>query len=367
MSTIAFARGIPSPNILPTAELADCAKHVIETDGETVLNYGHSFGYPPLREWLAEQHGVEPGRVALTVGALGGFNVLARQLFSAPGPSNEAVVEAPTYDRTILALRGNGARLSAVAVTEEGLDLDGLERLLAVEPAPRLLYVIPTFQNPSGRTHSEDERRAVVELAQARGVTVFEDDPYRLVRYEGDDVPSLFELAGGDGVIFACSFSKSVAPGLRAGYLILPEDLVAPMKDALATMYISPPMLPQAAIYELIRRGKFDAALERTRAELRARRDAMLEALERSMPEGTRWSRPEGGYFLWVDLPSGVKVDPLLEEADKAGITFVKGTDFFIDGTGGESLRLAFSYPSVSEIHDGIDRLGGLVRNAAGS
>ncbi len=366
MSTIAFARGIPSPDILPAAELADCAKHVLETDGETVLNYGHAFGYPPLREWLAEEHGVTPDRVALTVGALGGLNVLARQMFAAAGPSNEAIVEAPTYDRTILALRGAGAELSAVAVTEDGLDLDGLERLLGREPAPRLLYVIPTFQNPSGRTHSEDERRAIVELAQARGVTIFEDDPYRLVRYSGEEVPSLFELAGGKGVIFACSFSKSAAPGLRVGYLIVPDEVVGPLQEALATMYISPPMLPAAALHEMIRRGDFEPTLERTRAELKARRDAMLEALERSMPEGTRWSRPEGGYFLWVDLPSGVKVAPLQVRAQEAGITFVAGTDFLIDGSGEESLRLAFSYPSVEQIHDGIDRLGALVADAAG-
>lgn len=365
MSTIAFARGVPSPDILPTKELADCAKYVIENDGETVLNYGHAFGYPPLREWLAGEHGVTPDRVALTVGALGGFNVLARQMFAADGPSDEAIVEAPTYDRTILALRGVGARLSAVPVTEDGLDLDSLERLLATEPAPRLLYVIPTFQNPSGRTHSEDERRAVVELAQARGVTIFEDDPYRLVRYEGDDPPSLFELAEGQGVVFACSFSKSAAPGLRVGYLIVPDEMVGPLQDALATMYISPPMLPQAAIYELIRRGRFEPTLDGTRAALKARRDAMLEALERAMPAGTSWSRPEGGYFLWVDLPAGVKVEPLLERAKEAGVTFVKGTDFFVDGSGDESLRLAFSYPSVDEIHEGIDRLGGLVRDAS--
>ena len=284
-----------------------------------------------------------------------------------PLPSDEAVVEAPTYDRTILALRGAGATLSAVAVSEEGLDLDALERALAHEPAPRLLYIIPTFQNPSGRTHSEDDRRAIVELAQARRVTVFEDDPYRLVRYEGKEEPTLFELSGGDGVIFASSFSKTAAPGLRVGYLIVPDDTVASLQEALATMYISPPMLPQAAIYELIRRGQFEPTLERTRTALKARRDAMLEALERSMPEGTRWSRPKGGYFLWVDLPTGVKADPLLARAKEAGVTFVKGSDFFVDGSGDESLRLAFSYPSVDQIHDGIDRLGALVRDAAGS
>lgn len=367
MSTIAFARGVPSPDILPVAELADCAKYVIENDGTRVLNYGHSFGYPPLREWLAEQHGVTPERVALTVGALGGFNVLARQLFSGEMASRGAVVEAPTYDRTILALRGVGAELSAVAVTEDGLDLDNLERLLSADPAPRLLYVIPTFQNPSGRTHTEDERRAVVELAQARGVTVFEDDPYRLVRYEGEDVPSLFELSGDNGVVFASSFSKTAAPGLRVGYLIVPENIIAPLQEALATMYISPPMLPQAAIYELIRRGLFEPALERTRAELKARRDAMLEALERSMPDGTSWSHPQGGYFLWVDLPAGVKVAPLLEQAKAAEVTFVSGTDFFIDGSGEEALRLAFSYPSVAEIHEGVDRLGRLVGDASRS
>ena len=364
MSTIAFARGIPSPEILPTKELADCARYVIENDGETILNYGHPFGYLPLREWLARDHGVTPDRIALTVGALGGLNVLTRYLFTAGRDSDKTIVEAPTYDRTILALQGVGAQLEAVAVTDQGIDLDNLERLLATEPAPRLLYMIPTFQNPSGRTHSEEERRAVIELAQARNVLVFEDDPYRLVRYEGDDEPSLFEIAKGKGVIFACSFSKSAAPGLRVGYLIVPEDLVNPLKDALSTMYISPPMLPQAAIYELMRRGNFEPTLQATRAALKARRDAMLEALDRYMPEGTSWSRPEGGYFLWVDLPSGVKVDSLLERAQEAGVTFVKGTDFFIDGSGDESLRLAFSYPSVSEIHEGIERLGALVHES---
>jgi 2-aminoadipate transaminase len=364
MSTIAFARGIPSPDILPIAELAECAKYVIENDGTTVLNYGHAFGYPPLREWLAEQHGVTPDRVALTVGSLAGFNMFARELFAGDIPSREAVVEAPTYDRTILALRGAGAVIRPVAVTEEGLDLDGLERLLSTDPTPRLLYLIPTFQNPSGRTHSEDERRAVVELAQARGVTIFEDDPYRLVRYEGEDVPSLFELAGGENIIFAGSFSKTAAPGLRVGYLVVPQDIVKPLQNALATMYISPPMLPQAAIYELIRRGLFEPTLERTRTELKARRDAMFEALERSMPAGTSWSRPEGGYFLWVDLPSGVKVAPLLERAKAVDVTFVSGTDFFVDGSGDEALRLAFSYPSVAEIHEGIDRLGRLIAEA---
>lgn len=363
VDTISFARGNPSPDILPVEALGECAQAVLAREGRTILNYGPAFGYGPLREWVAAQHGVDPARVVLATGSLQGFNFVVRQLFG--DGAGRALVEAPSYDRTIKALRSARADVESVPLDDEGLDLGRLESLLGAAERPRLFYTIPTFQNPSGRTLSLGERRAVAELARATGVLVFEDDPYRLVRYEGEALPSIFELAGEENVIFSSSFSKTGAPGLRVGYLILPPALVKPVEEIAALTYIGPPLLPQAILAEFIDRGLFEPNLDFVRAELKARRDAMLDALAAEMPPGTRWSRPQGGYFLWLDFPTGVGCEALAARAKEAGVVFVKGTDFFAAGGGDESARLAFSFVSVDEIREGVRRLGELVRDAA--
>jgi DNA-binding transcriptional MocR family regulator len=361
VDVISFARGNPSPDILPVDELADCAQAVLARDGRTILNYGPAFGYGPLREWIAAQHGVDPSRVLVSTGSLQGFNFAIRHLF---GEGGRAVVEAPSYDRTIKALRYLHAQIDGVTLDDDGLDLGHLEALTAEQPAPGLFYTIPTFQNPSGRTLSLEQRHAVAELAQAGRILVFEDDPYRLVRYEGEPLPSMFELAGGEGVLFSSSFSKTGAPGLRVGYLIVSPAMVAAVEDIAAQTYIGPPLLPQAMLHEFIDRGRFEPNLVTVCGALRARRDAMLETLAAEMPEGASWSRPEGGYFLWLDLPGVVDGASLAERAKEAGVTVVKGTDFYTGSGGEESVRLAFSFVSVDEIREGIRRLGTLVREA---
>jgi DNA-binding transcriptional MocR family regulator len=362
VETISFARGNPSPDILPVQELADCAQAAIARDGRTILNYGPAFGYAPLREWIAAQHDVDPSRVLVSTGSLQGYNFAVRHLF---GEGGRAVVEAPSYDRTIKVLRYYHAEIASVPLDDDGLDLGRLEELTAERPAPGLFYTIPTFQNPSGRTLSLEQRHAVAELAQAGRILVFEDDPYRLVRYEGEPLPSIFELAGGKGVLFSSSFSKTGAPGLRVGYLIVPPDMIEAMEDIAAQTYIGPPLLPQAMLFEFIDRGLFEPNLVAVCDALRARRDAMLETLEAEMPDGTSWSRPEGGYFLWLDLPTGVDCATVAARAKDAGVTVVKGTDFYAGPGGEESLRLAFSFVSVDEIREGIRRLGALVTEAA--
>jgi 2-aminoadipate transaminase len=363
VDSIFFSRGIPSPDVLPIDALADCASAVLAREGRTVLNYGPAGGYPPLREWIAAQHGVEPAQIVLSTGSLAGFNFLVRHLFANGG---RAVIEAPSYDRTIGVLRSARAEIEPVPLTDAGLDLDRLESILAGGSTPRLVYTIPTFQNPSGRTLSLEQRHALVELAQAKGVLIYEDDPYRLVRYSGEALPSMYELAGGRGVVFSTSFSKTGAPGLRIGYMVLPPELVQPVEAIAASTYIGPPPLPQAMLHEFIQRGLFEPNLVVVCDQLRKRRDAMLEALEAEFPEGASWSHPDGGYFLWLDLPPGTKIDTLFARAAEAGVQLVKGTDFFPDGGGDESARLAFSFPSVDEIHEGIRRLGALVRETAG-
>jgi DNA-binding transcriptional MocR family regulator len=281
----------------------------------------------------------------------------------AGGPRRVAV-EAPTYDRPLKILAGLGAEIVAVPQDDEGLELDALERALQDGDQPAFLYTIPTFQNPSGRTLAAARRRRLVELAAAHDLLVFEDDPYGLVRFEGVPPPTLFELDGGERVAYSSSFSKTVAPGVRVGYLILPEPLAGAIEALAVSTYISPGFLSQATVWEFVRRGNFEPNLERVRELLRQRRDAMLAALEREFPPEARWSRPEGGYFIWLDLP--LEAADLLEQATERGVTFVKGADFFVPGGGGErSARLAYSFVSPAEIDEGITRLAELVPAAA--
>ncbi len=363
MAPISFARGVPAPECLPVEELADCARAALDRDGRTILLYGPGGGYGPLREWIAARHGVEPARVVLTNGSLQGFVFLAEALVR---PGTRVLVEAPTYDRPLKILARLGAEIVALPMDDEGLLPDALEWAIGEREPPAFLYTIPTFQNPSGRTLSEERRRRLVELAHERNLLVLEDDPYGLVRYEGEAPPSLFELAGGEQVAYSSSFSKTIAPGVRVGYFVLPAELAAQVEALAVSTYISPPFLTQATVHEFLRRGNFEPNLERVNGLLRARRDAMLEALERHLPADATFTRPEGGYFVWVDFPSGPPVAEVLAAAEAAGVTFVKGTDFFPRGAGGErSARLAFSFVSSEEIGAGVERLASLLGAAA--
>ncbi len=356
---ISFARGVPAPECLAVEELADCARAALERDGRTILSYGPGGGYGPLREWLAQRHGVEPSRIVLTSGSLQGFVFLAEQLVR---PGTRVLVEAPTYDRPLKILTRLGAEIVGVPMDEDGLIPDELP-----EGDFAFLYTIPTFQNPSGRTLSIDRRRRLAELAAERDLLVLEDDPYGLVRYDGEPLPSVFELAGGGEQIAYCSsFSKTVAPGVRVGWYVLPPRLAAEIEALAVSTYISPPYLSQATVLEFLRRESFGPNLERVNGLLRERRDAMLEALARELPEDASWTQPEGGYFVWVELPCGPPSSELLAEAEEAGVTFVKGSDFYAGGRGGDrALRLAFSFVSPEEIAEGVSVLGNLVRTAA--
>jgi 2-aminoadipate transaminase len=353
---ISFARGAPAPECLAVELIADCARAAVESDA-SVLAYGPGGGYPPLREWLAARHSVDPSRIVLTSGGLQGIAFWFEEVLAErPG---RVLVEAPTYDRPLKLLARLGADVAALPLDDEGLDPDEVERELAAGGVS-FLYTIPTFQNPSGRTLSTERRRRLVELAAAHGVPVLEDDPYGLVRYEGEPPPSLHELEGGELVTYASSFSKTVAPGIRVGWFVLPAPLAARIEARAVETYISPPFLSEATVFELARRDAFEPNVERICGLLRGRHDAMLAALERELSGRAVWSRPEGGYFLWVDLP--VDAGELLPRAEAAGVTFVKGADFFPGGRGGrQSARLAFSYASPSEIDEGVSLLASLV------
>ncbi len=360
MAPISFARGAPNPAALDPALVADCARTVLERDGKTILSYGSGGGYGPLRDLLAERHRVEPARVFVTAGGLQGFVFYAAaQLARKPG---RVLVEAPTYDRPLKLLGLHGAEVVSLPMDEEGLDLDALETELTRGGEISFLYTIPTFQNPSGRTLGDERRRRLADLATEHDLDVLEDDPYGLVRYEGVPPSSLHELAGDARVTFTSSFSKTVAPGLRVGYFVVPEALRAAYDDRAVSTYISPSLLPQAVVHEIFARGAFEQNLGRIKALLGSQKDAMLLSLERELPERVTWSRPEGGYFLWVDFGAGVDASAVLERATAAGVTFVRGADFFSGGAGGQSAaRLAFSYEPPERIAEGVALLASVL------
>jgi 2-aminoadipate transaminase len=271
-------------------------------------------------------------------------------------------VEQPTYDRPLKILRALGADIVPLAMDDEGLDPAALEAALAEGKKPAFVYTIPTFQNPSGRTLSTERRRRLVALAREHGLVLLEDDPYSLVRFEGEPQPSLLDLAGDADVVYASSFSKTVAPGVRVGFFILGTDLRATLERLAIDTYITPALLGQATVHEFVRRGNFDPNLARVRELLGARRDAMLDALQHELGgSGATWSRPDGGYFVWLELP-GVDSGELLARAEAAGVTFVRGTDF---GGAPNTLRLAYSYVSPDEIREGVARLAALVPASA--
>ena len=350
MEAISLARGVPAPECLAEEELADCAREVVGRDGKTILSYGSGAGYQPLREVIGEWFTVPADRVVITNGSLQGFVLLAEHFASTP----LVFVESPTYDRPLKILREQHYQVVPLRLDDDGLIPAELEQALAANAKPAFVYLIPTFQNPSGRTIPEGRRRRIVELALAAGVTLLEDDPYGLVRFEGAAPPSLFELAP-ESVVYTSSFSKTVAPGLRVGFFILPPNLAAAMTLRANSTYISPVQLGEAVVYEFIRRGSFEPNLKRMNDLLRLRRDAMLAALAKHLP-GSRWSQPEGGYFIWLELPEGTSAQEVLDRAE--GVTAVLGTDF---GGGANTIRLAYSYVSPAEIDEGIGRLAAAV------
>jgi 2-aminoadipate transaminase len=275
------------------------------------------------------------------------------------------VVEAPTYDRTLLSLRELGAEILAIPLEPDGIDVAALELALGEGARPKLAHIIPNFQNPAGCTLSLEKRQRLLELAGEYGFTIFEDDPYVELRFEGESLPTMLALGGAETVVYASSFSKTVCPGIRVGYLVGPADLIGRIRKLATNTYISPNMVAQSIVAEFCHSGAVERSIEKVKAALRERRDATASALDRHLPEA-RFVTPEGGYFLWVDLPEGSDVARLEAAARERGVIFVKGSDFLLKG-GESSLRIAYSAVPPDQIEEGIARVADAYRELAGA
>jgi DNA-binding transcriptional MocR family regulator len=353
LTNISLSRGAPSLDIVAVDDLKLAAQRAFEHDPASTFAYGTSAGYPRLLEWVAKKHAVAPDRLLATNGSMQADAFLFEELVE---PGDVVVVEAPTYDRTLLSLTKLGAEVFPIPLQADGLDVGALEVALEAGARPKLAHVIPNFQNPAGCTLSLDKRRRLVELAREYGFTIFEDDPYVELRFEGDQHPRMLELdESGEAVVYASSFSKTVCPGIRVGYLVGPKELIGAIRKRATETYISPNMVAQSIVAEFCHSGAIDRSIETVKAALRERRDATCDALSRHLPDA-RFVVPEGGYFLWVDLPEGSDVAALARAAAERGVVFVKGTDFLIEG-GQSSLRLAYSAVPPDQIEEGIARV----------
>jgi 2-aminoadipate transaminase len=350
-STISFARGAPSLDIVDVDGLEEAAVRAFESDPAGTTAYGTSIGYPRLRAWIADRHGVEPERVIVTNGSMQADAFLFEHLVHS---GDEVIVERPTYDRTLLSLRGRGARLHAVELESDGIDTDALTRLLDDGAKPKLAHIIPNFQNPAGYTLSLAKRQELLRLAAKHGFTVFEDDPYVALRFAGETLPTMLSMDP-DNVVYASSFSKTVCPGIRVGYLVGPADTIGEIAKLATGTYISPSMVSQSIVYEFCASGAIERSVETVKIALKARAEALGEALRRELPEA-EFVPPEGGYFMWVTLPQGTDVDTLFTAAAERGVAFVKGTDFLLEG-GENTLRMAYSGVTVDQIDEGVKRL----------
>lgn len=353
---ISFARGAPSLDIVDIDGLKAAAGRAFDADPAGVTAYGTSVGYVPLRRWIADKHRVAPEQVLVTNGSLQADAFLFDHLVK---PGDAVVVERPTYDRTLLNLRQLGAEVHPVTLQPDGLDTDELRKLLESGVRPRLAHVIPNYQNPAGVTLSLPKRRALLELAAEFGFTIFEDDPYADIRFRGEALPSMLSLDTAGVVVHASSFTKTVCPGVRVGYLVGEATLIKEIAARATNLYISPGMVAQAIVHQFCVSGDLDRSITTVRTALAERARVLAESLRKHIP-GVRFTEPDGGYFLWVDLPDDVAVDALVPAAARRGVAVVKGSDFLLDG-GEHALRLAYSAVTVDQIDEGVRRLAAAI------
>jgi 2-aminoadipate transaminase len=360
---ISFAGGFPDPLTFPGAALAEILRELADRGDASPFQYSPTEGLPGPRDYVSDRlerlEGRRPGEgeLMLTSGAVEAMELIGKAFLDR---GDRVLVEAPTYLGAIMAFQGFEAVVESVALDEDGLVVDELERRLASGPAPKLLYTIPDYQNPAGVTLSAERREALLELARRHGILVLEDVAYRELSFEDERPPSLWSLAP-EIVVQAGTFSKTFFPGVRLGWAAGPAEVVAKLVWAKQTTDQCAGALGQRLLEEYGRRGHLDEGLRGARALYHSRRDAIMAALERHVGDSASWTRPEGGFFTWLELPSGSDAVAAAGRALEAGVAVVPGPPFFPAGGGERNLRLSYSRADEAEIDEGIRRLASLL------
>ncbi len=349
---ISFAGGLPAPHLFPVEQLRDAAETVLTQSGREALQYSTTEGYRPLREWVAARLQASAEEVQIVSGSQQALDFIAK-LFLNPGDT--VVVGAPTYVGALRAFDAYEVEYISVPTDDEGMLPDALGA--ALETRPKLVYVIPNFDNPTGVTTSLERRQALVELARRYGVPILEDNPYGELRFEGAELPNLHTLAP-DVVIYAGTFSKIMVPGFRLAWVLADPEVITLLSRAKQAADLHTATYTQMIAYEVAKDGFIDAQVLQVRDYYRGQRDLMLTALDAYMPREVRWTRPAGGMFLWVTLPEGINASEIAYDAVRQKVAYVPGESFFTDGSGLNTLRLSYSVASPQEIDEGVRQLG---------
>ena len=360
---ISFAGGNPAKSALPDDVVAQIAREVLEQDGKTILQYGATEGYAPLLESLKayaeEQLGCELPAVLPVTGSTQAMDLLCKALIN---PGDVILVENPTFLGNMQCMHLYEAKLVPVESDENGIILEKLEAAIK-EHHPKMLYTIPTFQNPTGRTLAAERRQPIAEMAAKYGMIVAEDDPYRDLRYSGEPLPSIKSFDKEGWVVFLGSFSKIISPGLRVGFMAGDPRILRKCTVGKQSADVHTSNLTQAIVDQYLRRNLLPAHIKSICASYKEQMDAMMQELE-TFPAGTTYTKPEGGLFIWVELPEHINVLELLEKCVERKVAYVPGTHFFCDGGHMNTLRLNFSNSTVEQIHTGMAVLREVIAEA---
>jgi len=365
---ISFAGGLPAPDVFPVERFETACHRVLEAKGAMALQYSASEGYTPLREYLAQKmakYGIiaGPDNVLITSGSQQALDLIGKLLIN---PGDRILLEAPTYLGALQAFNVYGAEYVSVPVDHDGLRTPELEE--ALRSGPKFMYVLPNFQNPGGVTLCEPRRHELVLLADKYGIPIIEDDPYGQLRFEGEHLPPLLaldreNLRRDDGklgnVIYLSTFSKTLAPGIRLGWIVAPPDVISKLVQLKQGADLHTSTFDQMVAYEVVHDGFLDEHVKKIRAVYRERRDVMLAALTEYFPPEVTWTHPQGGLFLWATLPEGLDMEHLFQAALRENVAFVPGDCFYATGDEGRRhMRLNFSHSNPQQIREGIRRLG---------
>jgi 2-aminoadipate transaminase len=354
---ISFGGGMPAPELFPLERVEEACAKVLRDHGAASLQYSATEGYRPLRELIAGdmfRSGVRAAaeNVLITAGSQQALDLIGKVFIN---PGDHVLVERPTYLGALQAWNAYQAQYLTVPIDDDGVRVDEVEAVL--RGGPKFVYALPTFQNPTGVTLSLDRRHRLLEVARELGVPIVEDDPYGQLRYEGDHLAPLVALDA-DNVIYMSTLSKTLAPGLRLGWMIAPVSVIDRLVQAKQGTDLHTSTFTQYVAYEIASSGFLDGHVATIRAAYRTRRDAMTAAMAEHFPAGVTWTQPQGGLFVWVRFPSHVDAAEVLKAALQQDVAFLVGSAFFVDGSGQNTARFNFSNASVERIQEGIRRIG---------